>query len=719
MNVNVKFISGKKVFVSPKLISIGLTCFITVIFCQAQNSVVGDGFGGRLWYRPYNYTAGSYAAFTVCGPDFQLYGWGSNIAYQLGHKVHKGSMLPEAIEGMNNVRFYSNGYNAGVIKWDNTGWIWGNPMQDTPRQVISNAKFVNAGTDYCSFVKYDGTVWSFGRNPYGAFGDGSLSFTLKEVYIPKKMLNIQNAVRVANGRISMTVLLKDGTLVSAGNNSFGGLGAGLPLDTTALIPVKIPNLKHIVDVKAAAHTMIALDSFGDVYAWGRNSFGGIGNGSNVDEKVTLPQKISALRNIVAISAKNDGEHFLALDENMNCYAWGANAYGQLGTGDLNQINTPVLIATNVVDIMAGETFSYMIKKDQSLWASGQTLKYQGSILLNLMDTAQKRTFVRLNPELPLCQPELFRGNFHNPEYEIVNCFNTYHFIMKDTSVIKNIHWDFGDTASKNLNQSNLKYPTHIYSEGGTYRVKWGIERYDGSIDTLEADVQVEIGDYKLDLGRDTVLCEGESLDLTTTLSGYQYLWQDSSESMQYTVTKSGKYWLRVYEGFCYLEDSIHVQVNSYPEIEWLDSFEYCGSLHLQLDAYYPGAKYLWSTGEKTSEIVVEKDGKYWVDVSLDRCESSDTIHVVRKPNGGLVFIPNSMSPNEDGVNDVFPWPWPGNDFYLEIYSRWGELIYAGNTQWDGTYQNEVVAEGVYAFFIKHKDCLNRNVYNSGTLTLVY
>jgi hypothetical protein len=39
----------------------------------SQNLMVGDGFGGRLWYKPYNYTTGSYSAYTICGEEKQLY----------------------------------------------------------------------------------------------------------------------------------------------------------------------------------------------------------------------------------------------------------------------------------------------------------------------------------------------------------------------------------------------------------------------------------------------------------------------------------------------------------------------------------------------------------------------------------------------------------------------------------------------------------------------
>ena len=67
--------------------------------------MVGDGFGGRLWYKPQNYTVGSYSAYTVCGDSFQLYGWGANHSGQLGDGTHNSTTSPVKAVGMSNVKF--------------------------------------------------------------------------------------------------------------------------------------------------------------------------------------------------------------------------------------------------------------------------------------------------------------------------------------------------------------------------------------------------------------------------------------------------------------------------------------------------------------------------------------------------------------------------------------------------------------------------------------
>ena len=101
---------------------------INLLFCCsnlfAQNSLTGDGFGGRSWYVAHNYLTGSYAAFAVCGTDKQLYGWGDNLFGELGNGTTISTNIPIAVTGMNHVKFYAAGYMCAVIKDDNTLWVW-------------------------------------------------------------------------------------------------------------------------------------------------------------------------------------------------------------------------------------------------------------------------------------------------------------------------------------------------------------------------------------------------------------------------------------------------------------------------------------------------------------------------------------------------------------------------------------------------------------------
>lgn len=352
--------------------------------------MVGDGFGGRLWYNPTNYTVGSYSGYSICydicgGGETQLYGWGNNGSNQLGLGTSiPGVDIPTLIPNTNNVKYYSTGYIMGAIKNDETGWAWGGGITGSPIEVITDVKFLDASSTTISFIKTDGTVWSIGGNSLGNFGDGT---TVSSSTIPIKMLSITNAVRVANNSGATIILLDNGTLMGVGSNTSGYLGLGSSFAGT-LTPLPIPGLPFIVDIKSYNSGTIALTSSGQVYQWGYN----YGSGGYIYSPTLIP----SLSNIVAISGCDDGGHYLALDEYKNCYAWGYNGFGNCGLSYTTYptIPLPMLVATNVIDIMAGETFSYLVKADGTLWATG--LSNYGSIWLNLTDI-QRDSFTQLDP----------------------------------------------------------------------------------------------------------------------------------------------------------------------------------------------------------------------------------------------------------------------------------------------------------------------------------
>ncbi len=105
---------------------------------------------------------------------------------------------------------------------------------------------------------------------------------------------------------------------------------------------------------------------------------------------------------------------------------------------------------------------------------------------------------------------------------------------------------------------------------------------------------------------------------------------------------------------------------------------------------------------------------------------SDSIsHSIQVNTDFTVFIPNTFSPNNDGINDVFKIEGRGIvDAELRIYSRWGdEIVFLKNrnaltTGWDGYYKGEEVQQGVYVYFIRVRDPFGEWQEFRGKLNLV-
>jgi gliding motility-associated-like protein len=136
----------------------------------------------------------------------------------------------------------------------------------------------------------------------------------------------------------------------------------------------------------------------------------------------------------------------------------------------------------------------------------------------------------------------------------------------------------------------------------------------------------------------------------------------------------------------------------------------------------PGAfsQYLWQDNTTTPSYTVKAPGTYWVTViDQNGCMTSDTVIV---KFGGCFDskIPNTFTPNGDGINDV--WNINGlQDFpqcTVFIYSRWGQLIFRSTgyaKAFDGTYDGKKLAVGTYYYIINLGGALPQL---SGFVTLI-
>ena len=636
---------------------------------QCQNSLIGDGFGGRQWYLSHNYQVGAYTAYTVCSDSNQLYAWGNNMWGELGINSILSSDTPVAVTGMTNVKFYSTGYVSGVIKNDNTAWVWGgisngfyttppSGFSNIPVMKLSNVKFIDGGLSHIAFVKNDGTVWAAGRNDVGELGNGSASVT--PVTNPVQILGINNAVRaIAAGGGSdfngaTVILLNDGTVkITGGGGWFQANSRFNPLTYT---PTIISGLTNIVDIKANNAAIYALDSFGNVYSFGIDpcySRGSLGFFNSCGNRMppTLIQFPAGSKPIIALSANNDGRSALALDSSKNVYAWGNNSYGQLGDGTIINILTPQLVASNVIDIFSGETFSYILKSDSNLYASGKSgydfnvnnYNY-GSIWMN-QSNMQRNNFTLITPpiySLKLCIPKPF------------GCTAPLIRLGNDTSLCPGSQIVLtAPTFSSYLWSTGATSQSIIVSNAGQYWVKIGSGQCSSS-DTINVNYSLP----QVTFGNDTTLCPSGQLILTApTFSSY--LWSTGATSQSITISTSGQYWVKIGNSVCFSSDTINVTF-SLPQISLGIDTTLCQGKTLMLSAGV-ASNYLWSTGAITQTISVNSGGQYWVRASNANCFNTDTINVAFAPQPNVtlgadtILCENQILPLSAGIASNYLW----------------------------------------------------------------
>ncbi|MCL9804079.1 T9SS type A sorting domain-containing protein [Flavobacterium amniphilum] len=174
---------------------------------------------------------------------------------------------------------------------------------------------------------------------------------------------------VSPGGIHSIGLRDGGTLWSWGRNNSGQLGTGENNSTINKSPKQVGTDGNWSRISAGNSHNLAIKTDGTLWAWGRNSDGQIGIGSNASSFNT-PQQIGTDTDWAYISA---GDEFsLALKTNGTLWAWGDNFFGQLGDNSTDDRNAPVQIgtATNWVSISAGTQHSLAVKTNGELWAWG-------------------------------------------------------------------------------------------------------------------------------------------------------------------------------------------------------------------------------------------------------------------------------------------------------------------------------------------------------------
>jgi gliding motility-associated-like protein len=214
---------------------------------------------------------------------------------------------------------------------------------------------------------------------------------------------------------------------------------------------------------------------------------------------------------------------------------------------------------------------------------------------------------------------------------------------------------------------------------------------------------------QFDLGLDTIICPGDTLQLNAGTNGLTYLWSSGSTDQFYEVTETGIFWAEAYSHLCKYSDTIKVEYYRQPNLG-IDTI-LCSNNKFKLDLSFadPGGTYLWNTGATTSFLDVFHPGVYSVILTYNNtCHLYDTIEVADIADDPPLFIPNSFTPNGDGLNDIFS-P-AGNyeniiDFYMVIYNRWGQLIFETrdkNKGWDGVIDNDTIQLGVFIYKIDYR-----------------
>ena len=184
---------------------------------------------------------------------------------------------------------------------------------------------------------------------------------------------IDQVAAIAAGGGHHLALTVRGEVWAWGKNDRGQLGDGTAVDRTA--PVKVPGLVDVVDVAAGAAHSLAVTFDGRVYAWGSNDCGQLGHAEG--DRWT-PSEVVELTKVVQVAAGTDSS--MALTQGGTVYTWGCGEYGQLGSSRRqNTQSRPYTISmpgSGMAQIAAGAYHDLAVTNGGVLYAWGRNQRYQ-------------------------------------------------------------------------------------------------------------------------------------------------------------------------------------------------------------------------------------------------------------------------------------------------------------------------------------------------------
>jgi len=258
--------------------------------------------------------------------DNSLWGWGENESGQLGIGTFEGSPIPVRI--MDDVIAVSTGAgHTMVIRSDNSLWGFGNNGhgqlgdETLPRDFMSGISepigimtdviAVSAGGSHTMAIRTDHTLWAWGDNSFGQLGDGTTRMSLDE---------------------------DSGELIEIDNNRYS--------------PIQI--MDDVIAVSASSLHTMAIRSDNSLWGWGLNWQGQLGDGSiinwddpDMDDLFGRTNPTRVKENVIEVATS--AGHTLAITADGNLYAWGNNSIGQLGDGTEETRTLPV----HIMDLSMG------------------------------------------------------------------------------------------------------------------------------------------------------------------------------------------------------------------------------------------------------------------------------------------------------------------------------------------------------------------------------
>jgi alpha-tubulin suppressor-like RCC1 family protein len=291
-----------------------------------------------------------------------LWAWGDNNSGQLGLGNFTSVNIPTQVGNASDWKVISAGNDfSNAVKINGTLWAWGENTngylgtndnyldKNVPTQIGTATDWttVSAGYRHSLGRKGIGELWVWGYDGGNqTYGIGQYAATYSDVRYPFRIgTNYWDAISAGNDH--NLAINANGTLWAWGRNYSGQIGNGQCENTCGgthvNVPTQIGTANDWIEISATGDLSRGIRRIGflnqTLWAWGRNDFGALGNGNNID--VLVPTQIGT--GTLWTTLSHGGAYFFhTLQVNFfgNLFSTGRNNEGQLGDG--TNINKNIL-----------------------------------------------------------------------------------------------------------------------------------------------------------------------------------------------------------------------------------------------------------------------------------------------------------------------------------------------------------------------------------------
>lgn len=221
------------------------------------------------------------------------------------------------------------------------------PVQGLPTEIAS----VAVGGFHSCALSVSGNVWCWGSNQSGELGVGSGVISSVQPVQVSALSGRVNAITA--GDHHSCALMATGDVWCWGLNGSGQLGDGTTINRST--PVQVFGINSVVSVDAGSEHTCSLLVTGQVHCWGNGFNGELGEGANIVRR--FPTMVKNL-GVSTKSISSGGQHTCALSISGAVTCWGNNISGQLGDGSYTSRSLPVSVTGltgSVTDVVAAHS----------------------------------------------------------------------------------------------------------------------------------------------------------------------------------------------------------------------------------------------------------------------------------------------------------------------------------------------------------------------------